>query len=815
MRANASHQRLSAFICGLILLLIPDTIRAADPAPGAEILQNLKSFREFGSVLYVAAHPDDENTQLMTYLSRGRHLRVAYLSLTRGDGGQNVLGPEFGEQLGVIRTQELLAARRIDGGQQFFTRALDFGFSKDYRETLRIWDKQQVLADIVRVIRTFRPEVVITRFSPEPGNTHGHHTASAVLALEAFKLAGDPKAFPDQLNTLTVWQPKRILQNGRGGNGLQMDISGDDPVSGESFAKMAARSRSMHKTQGFGNFAGFGGGGNRPESFTILDGEPATKDILDGVDTTWSRIDGGADIGKLTDDAISHFDPSTHAASVQALLEIRTKLTNLPKDSIVAQKSQQLDRIIAACAGLTVETTVPSAQIVPGEALKLHHTATVHSDVPVKWLEVRYPSITKKTGEAIAMKRDQSVTVDSTQTLPPNTPLSQPYWLREDGTAGMFRVDDASLIGRPENPPAFPVEYVFDVGGQTLVIPDEPRASGQRLDVIAPVSLSFAWQVQLFSPGKSHAVIVEVDASRADTSGTLGLHAPDGWKIEPATQDFHLSNVGDRAKLNFNITAPPQPAGADITADAVVNGAHFDTSRIAIRYEHVPPILLQPRAKLKAVAMELITRGHTIGYLPGAGDSVAEALQQMGYDVTILNGGDLVPENLKKFDALVIGVRAFNVRGDLADKIPAIFSYVQAGGTVIEQYNRPDGLKTRQFAPFDLALSGDRVTDETAAVTFLAPDHPLLNTPNKITASDFDGWVQERGIYFPNHWADQWTPLLSMSDPNEQPLNGSLLVADYGKGKIIYTGLVFFRELPAGVPGAYRLVANLVSAGNK
>ena len=384
----------------------PSSSRAAEPVPApSAILQELRSFRELGSVLYVAAHPDDENTQLITYLARGRGYRTAYLSVTRGDGGQNVLGPEFDEELGVIRTQELLAARRLDGGRQFFTRAIDFGFSKDYRETLKIWDRQQVLADVVRVIRSFRPDVVITRFSPEPGNTHGHHTASAVLALEAFKLAGDPKAFPEQLDELTLWQPKRILLNsggfGRGpggGNntntpgGLRIDVSGNDPVLGESFGAIAGRSRAMHKTQGFGNFGGGGGGGARPESFQLLSGEPATNDILDGVDTTWGRVPGGAEIGKLTDEVIAKFNPQDPAASVPALLAIRSRLAALPADRLVDEKRQQFDRIVQACLGLSVETVVAQAEAVPGEALKLRHTVIVRASVPVRWVAVRYPN---------------------------------------------------------------------------------------------------------------------------------------------------------------------------------------------------------------------------------------------------------------------------------------------------------------------------------------------------------------------------------------------------------------------------------------
>ncbi len=388
-RQTQSKPRFLIRLSRLAVLLLPlwaNDARSAPESPkespnGVAIQQELRRFREMGSVLYVAAHPDDENTQLITYLARGRGYRTAYLSLTRGDGGQNVIGGEFGAGLGMIRTQELLAARRLDGAQQFFTRALDFGYSKDYKETLNIWDHQQVLADVVRVIRTFRPDVVITRFSPEAGNTHGHHTASAVLAVEAFKLSGDANAFPEQLKELKPWQPKRILMNGRGAGGLQIDISGVDPVLGQTFAQIAGRSRAMHISQGFG---GYTGGDARAESFQLLGGEPATKDILEGVDTSWNRVLGGANIGRLADEVIARFDPKQPKDSVQALLELHARLNALPADSIVNEKRHELDRIIQHCVGLSVETTIPQAEVVPGETLNLRHTATVSTAIPVK-----------------------------------------------------------------------------------------------------------------------------------------------------------------------------------------------------------------------------------------------------------------------------------------------------------------------------------------------------------------------------------------------------------------------------------------------
>jgi LmbE family N-acetylglucosaminyl deacetylase len=804
----------------------------------AAIAQELRSFREFGSVLYVAAHPDDENTQLIAYLARGRAYRTAYLSLTRGDGGQNVIGPEFGDLLGVIRTQELLAARRADGGRQFFSRAKDFGYSKDYRQTLTKWDHQQVLSDIVRVIREFRPDVVITRFPTEPIGTHGHHTASAVLALEAFRMSGDPKAFPEQLGVLSPWKPKRILWNGWGsgrpGSGeavpgmLHLGIDGTDLATGKSFAELAARSRSMHRTQGFANFTvATWGGGPRTESFKLLDGDPAANDIMDGVDTTWGRVPGGAEIGRLADELIARFDPKDPSASVPGLLVLKGRLAAVAADPVVDEKRRQLDRILGACLGLSVETVVPQPEIVPGEPVEFRHTATVRSAVPVRWVAVRYPGLGRESRHAVSLDPGAPSTRTEVRTLPADTPLSQPYWLREEGTPGMFRVDDPSLIGLPENPPPIPIEEVFEVGGQTLVLEDEAVSVARgpegaevrrRPDVIPPVSVSFAGRVQLFAPGASRAVEVEVLSSRPDEAGTIRLVAPDGWRISPAGRPFRLAASGERARFSFTVTAPPRPETGLITARADVGGAQFGTERIPIVYSHIPPQLLQPPARLKAVCLELAIRGRHVGYLPGAGDSTAGSLEEMGYSVTELAGADLTPEKLGGLDAVVIGVRAFATRTDMAPRLPALFAYVEAGGTVVEQYNTPGGLQTQQLGPYGFKLSRDlprfRVTDENSKVTLLEPGHAAFNEPNQIGPGDFSGWVQERGLDFASEWdRAHFTALLACSDAGEAPLEGGLLVARHGRGYFVYTGLSFFRQLPAGVPGAYRLFANLVSLG--
>ena len=814
-------------------------LSAAEDSSAKSIREQLRGFNEMGSVLHVAAHPDDENTQLITYLALGRRYRTAYLSLTRGDGGQNLLGPEFGELLGVIRTQELLAARRLDGGQQFFTRAVDFGFSKDVNQTLKIWDRTQVVGDIVRVIRTFRPDVIVTRFSTVPGRTHGHHTASAVLALEAYKLAGDPKAYPEQLDELTPWKPKRILMNsggfGRGGGQgggsdvIRIDIGGDDAVSGESFAAIAGRSRAMHKTQGFGNFGGGGRGGNRGqriELFQLLDGAPASKDILDGVDTTWNRVSGGAAIKELADKALVAFDLKDPSASVPALLGIRSKLASLPPDPLLPEKRRQLDRVIQGCLGLSVQTQIPRSEVVPGETLKMHHVASIKAaPVSVKWIAVRYPGKAGQVTETMDLHPGQSAVRDSDRTLPIGTPLSQPYWLRERHGPGMFTVSDPSLIGTPENAPVFPIEQVFEVGGQTLVVPDEPvcvaekTRSGARLKlvVIPPVSLSFASKVRLFAPGSERTVELDATAFRPAT-GTLQLDAPSGWKAEPASVPLQMSGAGDHVNFSFKVTAPGHPQVIAIGAHVEIDGVRYGTERGEIRYDHIPPQPLEPPAQFKAASIDLAIRGKQVAYIPGAGDSTAQSLAEMGYTVTTLSAADLGAEKFKTFDAIVIGVRAFNTRSDLPSKMPALLSYVQNGGTVVAQYNTPNGLKTQKLGPYDIALSGDlprnRVTDPKAMVTFLAPDHPALNSPNKVTEADFDGWVQERGLNFPSSWDhEHWTALLACSDTGEAPLTSGLLVAHYGKGYFVYTGYSWFRQLPAGVPGAYRIFANLVSLG--
>lgn len=819
---------------------------AADSSPDPKaILQDLRSFANTGTVLHVGAHPDDENTELITYLSRGRGFRTAYLSLTRGDGGQNELGKDFDEKLGILRTQELIAARKIDGGRQFFTRAIDFGYSKTPEETLKFWDREQVLADVVRIYRQFRPDVVVTRFPIPPGSGgHGHHTSSGILAVEAFKIAGDPNAYPEQIKEgLQPWQPKRVLWNSfrigaAGPGGLdgpvhRQDIGGTDPVSGQEFGTIAAKSRSQHGTQGLFGAANRARNGANEQAFMLLVGEPVSgSDLMDGIDTSWNRYPGGAEVQKLADQAIANFNPTDLAANLPGLFQIKKQLKTAgaqsrtsfamfvggqskpsARDTLLDDKLAQLEGIIQACAGLSVSITAEAAEYVPGETVPAR--IQISTGVPL-----RFSSLVDGS-EIIEANRELHAGVSHIEETGFSTNsalLTQPYWLRADGAAGISRVDDTSLIGLPDNPPALPVELDFLVGGEGLRVRTAVNGVSGPLRFVSPVSLSFHSSVSVIAPGTTKPVSIEVSAARPHTGGVLRLEAPTGWKVSPAAQDFRLRVAGERVRLTFQVAAPTQPSTGRLDAIAEVAGKRYSTQRLELRYDHLPVQLLQPPARARLVAADVAIKAKKIGFLPGAGDSADEALAQLGCEIRVLSGADLTPERLAGLDAVVIGVRAFNERQDLKAAFPGLLAWVEQGGTVVAQYNRPNGLLAEQLGPYELSIAGpapqNRVTDETAPVTFLAPDHPALNSPNKIGPADFAGWVQERGAYFPSKWDEsKYVALLAMSDPGEKQPNSSVLVAKHGKGQYVYTSLAFFRQLPAGVPGAYRLLANLVSLG--
>ncbi|MEN3370818.1 MAG: hypothetical protein V7609_2961 [Verrucomicrobiota bacterium] len=795
----------------------------------AEIQLALQKLNVLGRVLYIAAHPDDENTNLMALWANGSLYQTAYLSVTRGDGGQNLIGPELGERLGVIRTHELLAARKLDHAQQFFTRAIDFGFSKSAEETLRIWDRDKILSDIVWTIRRWKPDVIVTRFSPEDDKTHGHHTASALLAREAFQAAGDPKRFPEQLTSVEVWKPTRLVWNTSpfffsnrnipfDPTGLAtLEAGGFNPLLGKAFTEIAAASIGMHKSQGVGRPPIRGA---RKEYFKLLDGAPMTSGLFDGIDPTWTRVPKSEPIAEKVKQLLATFVPADPAASVPKLLDLRRTLTKADKSDWFAAKAGEIDTLIAACLGLHIESSTTTATISFGQTLPIKLEAINRSKVPVQLVEARTPISAEALRLDTPLPQDQFVAKDLAPTLPKEMQPTQPYWLRKPPALGTFIVDDQKLIGLPENPPAFPVEVTVRVADQELrylvdtkyrtvdPIAGEVR---QALVIAPPVFANLPNPVFVFGDDKPKSIQVRVTASTGAVRGVVKLDAPKGWRIEPASVAVELKAADAESFAEFTIHPPPNPGEGTLRAVVTVDGREYSFARERISYQHIGVQTLMPPAEAKIVRADIRKKAELIGYIPGAGDEIPQSLEQIGCTVKMLDPAEITPENLKRFDAVVLGIRAYNTQPRIANWQPALLAYVNAGGVVVVQYNTTSDLKTKEIGPFPLEISRDRVTDETAEVRILTPEHPLLNTPNKITAADFKGWVQERGLYFSNKWDPNWTPILSCNDPGEKPLDGGLLVAKSGKGYFVYTGYAWFRQLPAGVPGAYRLFANMVS----
>ena len=796
-----------------------------------EIQLALQKLNVLGRVLYIAAHPDDENTNLMALWSNGSLYETAYLSITRGDGGQNLIGPELRERLGVIRTEELLAARRVDHGKQFFSRAIDFGFSKTAEETMRIWDHDKILSDVVWVVRKFRPDVIVTRFSPEDQLTHGHHTASAILAREAFSAAGDPNRFPEQLAFVKPWRPTRLVWNTSpfffsnrnlpfDPTGLTvLEAGGYNSLLGKAYTEIAAASLSMHKSQGVGSPPRRGA---RKEYFKLLEGQPMTTSLFEGIDTNWSRVANSESIATQIRQIISQFLPADPAASVPELLKLRQAMNGIKDDSWVPEKKAELDGIIAACLGLHVEASTTNEAITPGQTATIKLEAINRCNIPVTLQEIRFSLSGDSMKIDAALPSNELVTRDLSCKIPENTPYSQPYWLRKSGTLGAFAVDEQTLVGLPENPPDLPVEIVLQVNGQELrYIVDtkyrlvDPVAGELRRPLVIepPVFAKVANSVLIFATNQPKSVGVHITAATGSAKGELRLAVPQGWGVYPASIPIDLKAADAEMVATFTVKPPDQDSEGTLRAVVSIDGRDYSLGRVRISYPHIGVHTLMPPAEARLVRADIREKGERIGYIPGAGDDVPESLQQIGYSVKILSESDITAENLKQFSAVVLGVRAYNTQERIANWLPELFAYVKAGGVAVAQYNTLAELKTDQLAPYPLEISRDRVTDENAEVRILAPDHSLMTTPNKITSKDFEGWVQERGLYFPKKWDPAWTAILSSNDPKEKPLDGGLLVAKSGKGFFIYTSYSWFRQLPAGVPGAYRLVANMLSLG--
>lgn len=811
----------------------------------ARILHDINRLNTVGSVLYIAAHPDDENTRLLAYLANELKLRTGYLSLTRGDGGQNLIGTEQGAGLGLIRTNELLAARGMDGAEQFFTRANDFGYSKNPEETFRFWNKDSVLADVVWTIRKFKPSVIICRFPTTGEGGHGHHTASAILAEEAFEVAADPKRFPEQLKYVTVWQAERIFwntfnfgtTNTTADDQLKIDIGVFNPLLGNYYGEIAANSRSMHKSQGFGSAKTRG---TAIEYFKQLKGTKTTSSVFEDIDFTWNQFPETKGLAAQIQTIIQNYSAAEPAKSVAALAALYSKLSNVRSENAttlfwVKQKQQEVAQLLLQCGGFYAEATSSHFIGVPRNSVDITAAVVANNTTEIRLESMRF--IDTDTTLQLTLKQNGYLTFKHREILSNKLEYSDPYWLRKPAQSGLYVVPDQLQRGKPENDPVATVTFKITIAGVTLDVVrpivyktvDPVKGEVYRpFEVLPPATVNLEESVITATDDSPKTVHLLVRATAGPVQGRAKLEAPEGWIVQIENPSFNLLNKGDEVRLTAELIPTKTALDGLLNAEVLVVGSSylnairnqvvdgvesFNQSIQRIQYDHIPYQFILSPATTKLIRIPMKMEGKRIGYIPGAGDEVAACLTQIGYEVTQLTDDWLLSGDLAKFDAIVSGVRAYNTNERLQVYYPRLMEYVKNGGNFIIQYNTNSriGPVKAKIGPYPFTISRNRVTDETAVVRFLAPKHPVLNFPNAITISDFDGWVQERGIYFATDIDTNYLTPLAFNDPGEKEDKGSLIVSSYGKGNFVYTGLAFFRELPAGVPGAYRLMVNLLS----
>ena len=753
----------------------------------AEIIAQIKGLKTVGSVLYFAAHPDDENNSFLPYLTKERNLRNAYLSLTRGDGGQNLIGKEQGIELGMIRTQELLAARRIDGAEQYFSTAYEFGYSKSWEEALQIWDHEKVLSDAVWVIRKFQPDIIISRFPPDARAGHGHHAASAIIANEAYIAAADPTKFPAQFKYgVGVWKAKRILWNTfnfgsvntTNENQLKVEVGGYNPIIGKSYGEIGAEARTMHKSQGEGRPRRRGAS---YEFFELKGGDPANNDIMDGVNTSWSRLQGAA-VETSIDKIVSTYNINDPSASVAALVKLYQQINALPVSNWRNYKLDQVQDIIKSCAGIYIEATSQQQQVIPGESISVQFLLNQRSNANAVLQSIQLPS--KDTILNKTLVNNQNIQFEYKLNVPANKSISQPYWLVNPKTEGMFVVKDQLLIGKSENDPEFEGLVNVEIEKQVFIF-----------------KIPVQYKYTDLTKGDVYQPIAVVPATEIKYNKEVSIVAP-GKAITVSYQTMEHNGTSKQTDITLKISTEHLP----------VNDNAIYTKSIA--YDHIPTITYFPTASTKIVPLAVQNSAKHIGYIDGAGDKIPEALVELGATVTHLTESDITADNLKQFDAIVVGIRAYNMYSYLTEKNDIFNAFVAQGGNLVVQYLKSNqvGIKPVKVGPYKFSVnSGKRVTQEEVPVIFTLPNHIVLNNPNKITASDFENWVQERSTYQSDNFDAHFEAPLTMNDKGEAPSNGSLLIAPYGKGNMVYLSLVLFRQLPAGNPGAYKLLANIIS----
>ena len=795
----------------------------------SEISLMLQKLNKSTSVLYFAAHPDDENNRLLSYLGRGLNLRTAYLALNRGEGGQNLIGNEQGDALGLIRTNELLGARSIDGAQQFFTRAYDFGYSRTPEETFHNWNRDSVLSDAVWVIRLFRPDLIIDRFPTTGEGGHGHHTASAIISLDAIAAAADPGKFPEQLKTLKTWRVKRLFWNTFNFGGLnttapdqvKIDVGGYSPLLGKSYGELAAEGRSFHKSQGFGSAANRG---TEYEYLKLIRGEAFKKSIFEGLDSGLSRISGSEEFARLSALALKNFDARRPELILPDLISAYKALVLIKDPFFTDVKKSELISIIQACSGIWLSATTKEGEWSERSLIPVDLSFICRNKVPARLIQISLNNTPVKIPElGIVMpfnellKLQTSVQADSTM-------ITQPYWLKKPHTAGGYNLSGLGQFrSYAINNAPINAEFTIELSGTQIkfITPVQFHsvnpASGesyQPLRILPPVAINPKENLLLFHISVTKPVIIQLTAYEDQLSGTLEMHLPTGYSSNITSLPFKINHKGDKIELLFTIKQTSRARAADsITFSSTIGNLQVNQSVHDLEYAHIPHINWLSPAIIKIISPEITIPAGNIAYIAGSGDQLPALLVELGYRVSILSDKQALEENLSSFTAIVAGVRAYNTRIILREMQPRLMEYVKNGGCFIQQYNKPNDLVTENLGPYPFQISARRITDENAPVLFTEPSSPLLNYPNKITQADFKGWTQERAIYVPVNADPHYHSPFSIKDPSEASLSNTLIYTRYGKGAYMYTGLVFFRQLPAGVPGAIRLFVNMLNAG--
>ncbi|MAJ31677.1 MAG: LmbE family protein [Flavobacteriaceae bacterium] len=823
----------------LCTCVLTSVVSAQRTKSSLEIYDDIQRLNFLGNAMYVAAHPDDENTKMISYLSNKIHAKVTYLSLTRGDGGQNLIGSELKESLGLIRSNELIEARKIDGGQQRFTTAIDFGYSKHPDETFEFWDKPYMLKQVVGQIRKLRPDIIINRFDHRTaGTTHGHHTAASILSYKAFDLASD-SIYKDQFNG-APWRPNRLYFNTNWwfygsreafdkidkSNLVEVAVGEFDPTRGQSYNEIASLSRSQHKSQGFGTALQKN---QETEYLEILKGTKSeSKNLFDGIDTSWNRIKEGQAIGQILNAVEDSFDFKNPSNHLTELIKAQKLIKDIEDVFWRNLKLDAINSIILDVARVDLEAHVAQKSVQPGEKIEvdLDIVNRGSSSIKLQSIAISNSNIFSSDLDTIVTSNAETTFTFSPEVLR-NSPYSSPYWLQQKHNRKQYTVTSNSDIGKPASDTSMAVSLSVIIRDATLMIELPVRYKEikpeygeyyEQFHILPSAALQIDKSIEIFDSKQSKNVRVEVLLNKEKYDGILTISAPEGWSVSPKQLSINWTKNQGTFPVDILVTPPAnQQSKAFLSFELTSSFESHKLQQQYISYAHIDKQTLLSPAEIELSRIIMQKSNEKVGYIMGAGDKVFENLLNLGYDIELIPASSLTTQNLKRFKTIITGIRAYNVSIDLKANQELLFDFVRQGGNLILQYNTANrwGAQFKKLAPYPMKLSYSRVTDEYAPVKILNSKHRAMNYPNKITVKDFDGWVQERGLYFPETWSNNFTALLEFQDKGEAPLKGSLLIAPLGKGNYIYTSLSLFRQLPEGVAGAYRLLSNLIELNSK